>query len=117
MFVGYDNEHNGNYYRMYKPFTSRVVITRDVIWLGRMFYTRLPHKLDHKSMPVVLVPISNNARNIEDKSTQTLEVITRIVPASDKKGGVTIDSSGTAKAKWATDRTRSGRTIRHKSGM
>jgi hypothetical protein len=55
MFVGYDNEHSGNCYRMYSPVTSRVVITQDVIWLGRTFYTRLPHKLDHKSMPVVLV--------------------------------------------------------------
>jgi hypothetical protein len=68
MFIGYDNEHNWNCYRMYNPDTSRVVITQDVIWLWRMFYTRLPHKLDHKSMPVVLVPISMNAHNIEDKS-------------------------------------------------
>ncbi len=91
MLVGYDNEHNGNCYRMYNPVTSRVVITQDVIWFGRVFYTRLPHKLDHKSMPVVLVPISMNTHNIEDKSMQTLEVITRIVPASDKRGGSTID--------------------------
>jgi hypothetical protein len=48
MFVGYDDEHYGNCYRMYNPATCRVVITQDVIWLGRMFYTRLPHKLDHK---------------------------------------------------------------------
>jgi hypothetical protein len=27
MFVGYDNEHNGNCYRLYNPVTSRVVIT------------------------------------------------------------------------------------------
>jgi hypothetical protein len=66
MFVGYDIEHSGNCYRMYNPVTSRVVITRDVIWLGRMFYTRLPHKLDHNSMPVVLIPISMNACKIED---------------------------------------------------
>jgi hypothetical protein len=37
IFVGNDNEHNGNWYRMYNPVTSRVVITQDVIWLGRMF--------------------------------------------------------------------------------
>jgi hypothetical protein len=56
MFARYANEHNGNCYRMYNMVTSRVVITRYVIWLGRMFYTRLPHKLDHKSMPVVFGP-------------------------------------------------------------
>ncbi len=87
MFIGYDNEHNGNFYRMYNLVTSRVVITQDVIWLGRVFYTKLPHKLDQKSMPAVLVPISLNAHNIEDESTQALEVITRIVPASNEGGG------------------------------
>jgi hypothetical protein len=119
IFVGYDNEHNGNCYRIYNPVTSRVVITRAVIWLGRMFYTRLAHKLDHKSMPVVLVSISMNACNIKDKSAQTLEVITRIVPASasDERGGATIDLSEKANAKWATYRTRSSRVIKHKSGM
>jgi hypothetical protein len=86
MLAGYDNEHSGNCYRMYNPVTSRVVITQDVIWVGMMFYTRLPHKLDHKSMPVGLVPISKNPRKIEDESMQTLEVITRIVPVSDKRG-------------------------------
>ncbi len=48
---------------------------------------------------------------------QTIEVITRIVPAFDKKGGATIDLSEKANAKWATYRTRSGRPISHKSGM
>jgi hypothetical protein len=38
MFVGYDNYHIGNCYHMYNPVTSRAVITRDAIWLGRMFY-------------------------------------------------------------------------------
>ena len=108
MFVGYVNEHRGNCYRMHNPVTSRVVITRDVIWLGRMFYTRLPHKLDHKSMPAVLVPISMNACKIEDESMQMLEVITRIVPASDEMGGATIVLSEKLNAKWATYRTRFG---------
>jgi hypothetical protein len=46
-----------------------------------------------------------------------LEVITRIMPASDKGGVATIDSSEKANAKWATYRSRSGCAIRHKSGM
>jgi hypothetical protein len=116
IFIGYDNEHSGNCYRMYNPVTSRVVITQDVIWLGSMFYIRLPHKLEHKSMPVGLVPISMNAHEIKDESTQMLEVIT-IVPASDERGGATIDLSEKANAKWATYRTRSGCMTGHKSGM
>jgi hypothetical protein len=117
MFVRYDNEHSGNCCRMYNLVTSRVVITRDVIWPGRMFYKRLPHESDHKSMPVVLILISMNACKIKDEIMQMLEVITRIVPASDKRGGATIDLSEKANAKWATYRTRSDRTIGHKSGM
>jgi hypothetical protein len=117
MFVVDDNKQNGNCYRIYNLVTSKVVITQDVIWLGWIFYTRLPHKLDHKSMPVVLVPISMNTRNIKDKSTQTLEVITRIVPTSEEREVATIDLSEKANAKWATYRTRSGHAIRHKSGM
>jgi hypothetical protein len=117
MFVGYDNEHSGNCYRMYNPVTSRVAITQDVIWLGRMFYTRSPYKLDHKSMPVVLVPISMNTCKIKDECMQTLDVIMRIVPTSDKRGGATTDLSEKANTKWATYRTRSGCAIEHKSGM
>jgi hypothetical protein len=40
---------------MYSLVTSKVVVDSDVILLVRMFYTRLLYKLDHKSMPVVLV--------------------------------------------------------------
>jgi hypothetical protein len=100
---------------MYNLVTSRVVISQDVIRLGRMIYTRLPHKLDHKSMPVVLVPISMNTCKIKDE--QTLEVITRIVPASDEREDSTIDLSEKANAEWATYRTRSSCVIGHKSGM
>jgi hypothetical protein len=114
MFVGYNNEHSGNCYRMYNPVTSRVVITQDVIWLGRIFCTRLAHKLDHKLLPVVLVPISMNAHEVQDKTEQRLEVITRIVPVSDERGGATMalsDKANAANAKWATYRKRSGHAV------
>ena len=38
MFVGYAKDHAGDCYRMYNPDTSRVHTTRDVKWLGRMYY-------------------------------------------------------------------------------
>ena len=38
VFVGYADEHAGNCYRMYNPVTSQVNVTRDVIWLGRMYF-------------------------------------------------------------------------------
>jgi hypothetical protein len=45
LFVGHNNNHSGNCYRIYNPVTSRrMVITCNAIWLWRMFYTTLPHK-------------------------------------------------------------------------
>jgi hypothetical protein len=36
--VGYDLDHTGDCYRMYDPITERIHITRDIIWLNKMFY-------------------------------------------------------------------------------
>jgi hypothetical protein len=64
MFVGYNNCHTGNRYRMYNPVTNRVVITCDSIWPGRMYYTRqVSHSLD-KKLPVVSVPINMNEHKV-----------------------------------------------------
>ena len=38
MFVGYAMNHDGDVYRMWNPETVRVMISRDVIWLKRMFF-------------------------------------------------------------------------------
>ncbi len=47
MFVGYNNYHSGYCYRTYNPVMSRVVITRNAVWLGRMYYSRqASHNLD-----------------------------------------------------------------------
>jgi hypothetical protein len=46
MFMGYNQNHGQNSHRMYNPKTSRVVITRDIIWLGRMFFSPKRHKHD-----------------------------------------------------------------------
>jgi Fe-S cluster assembly scaffold protein SufB len=52
-----------------------------------------------------------NAHEVQDKTEQRLEVITRIVPVSDERGGATMalsDKANAANAKWATYRKRSG---------
>ncbi len=75
MFVGYNNYHSGNCYHMYNPVTSRVVITRDAIWLGRMFHARqASHNLD--KMPIVSVPINMNVIEVE-KDTKTIKMTMR----------------------------------------
>lgn len=40
IMVGYALDHPGDCYRMYDPVTKRVHVTRDVIWLKRMYYQR-----------------------------------------------------------------------------
>jgi hypothetical protein len=40
MFVGYPNNRESDSVRMWNRSTNRVVVTRDVIWLKRMFFTR-----------------------------------------------------------------------------
>ena len=37
IFVGYARNHSGNTYRMYNPKTKKVWITRDIIWLNKMY--------------------------------------------------------------------------------
>ena len=40
MLVGYNVNSGGDVYRMWNPTTSRVICTRDIIWLKKMFYTK-----------------------------------------------------------------------------
>ena len=40
MFVGYAINHDSAVYRMWNEETNRVIVSRDVIWLRRMFYVQ-----------------------------------------------------------------------------
>eukprot|EP00797_Seminavis_robusta_P025408 Sro4424_g353970.1 Retrotransposon protein (325) ;mRNA; r:373-1349 len=40
MFVGYPNAHAGDCYKMWDPSTRRVHVSRDVVWLHRMYYKK-----------------------------------------------------------------------------
>jgi hypothetical protein len=40
MFMGYADDHNGDVYRMWNPETERVQITRDVILMKQMMFTK-----------------------------------------------------------------------------
>jgi len=46
MFIGYAVNHPGDCYRMYDPKTRRVHITRDIIWLKRMYYEKPTRTLE-----------------------------------------------------------------------
>jgi hypothetical protein len=40
MCVGYADDHDGDVYQMWNPKTERVHITRDVIWMKQMMFTK-----------------------------------------------------------------------------
>jgi hypothetical protein len=115
MFVGYDDYHSENCYRMYNPVTSRVVITCDAIWLGTIYYPRqASHNLD-KQKPIVSVPINMNELEVEN-DTETIEVVKRTTaPASEEREGTT-NSSLEKLADWVTAKTQFGREVGRKSG-
>ena len=72
MFVGYSENHAEMVFRMYHPETSRIVQTRDVIWMGRMYHTRQNAELTQQ-LPIVTVPISIHDKS-DDSEIQQLEV-------------------------------------------
>ena len=46
MFVGYATGHADGVYRMWNPTTGGVHVSRDVVWLKRMYYQRVPTALE-----------------------------------------------------------------------
>jgi len=73
VFVGYAVGHAGNCYRMYNPVTSRVSVTRDVIWLGRMYFTT-ENCEKTKLLLVIAVPITNDVTNEDLSVTEIIKI-------------------------------------------
>jgi hypothetical protein len=114
MFVGYNNYHSGNCYRMYSPVTSRVVITCDAIWLGRMYYMRqVSHNLD-KKMPVISVPINMNERKVKDNSESLKVEMRTAAPALKERREDTMNVSSEKSSNWVTTKTRFGHKVGRK---
>jgi hypothetical protein len=107
MFVGYADEHAGNCYRMYNPVTSRVNVTRDVIWFGRMYFTT-ENCEKTKGLPVIAVPIMNDVTN-EDLAVT--EIIKIVLPNSLGREGMeaVAKTDSPSKEGWVTVPTKKGR--------
>jgi hypothetical protein len=108
MFVGYADGHAGNCYRMYNPVTSRVCESRDIIWMGRMYFTTENCK---KTMfqPIIAVPITND---VSEENMKVTEVMKFILPSYDSGEGVTVDAmthESANKEGWVTVTTKRGR--------
>ena len=68
MFVGYALNHDGDCYRMWDPRTEGVHVTRDVIWLKRMFYEKPKINAD-----VVVEPLLMDFEEMEEALLPTEE--------------------------------------------
>jgi hypothetical protein len=73
MFVGYLSAHTGSCYRMYNPVTLQVSETRDIFWLGRMYFTSENCKKT-KMLPAIAVPITNDVSNKDMSVTEVIKI-------------------------------------------
>jgi hypothetical protein len=102
--VGYDLDHEGDCYRMYNPVTERVHLTRDIIWLKKMFYER-PTELG--SDEVIESETDLDDGTPKDEPTDTTirgNSANQIIPVPAPVPPVNPNP-------WKTVKTRSGRAV------
>jgi hypothetical protein len=61
VFVGYTDDHAADCYRMWDPKTYSIHVTRDVVWLRRMFFSKVIVGTDDLLLGL------NNLRRFSDK--------------------------------------------------
>jgi hypothetical protein len=119
MFIGYNQENPDNCFRMFNPESGRVTLTRDIIWLGWMYYPRRNAKVTQQ-LPIVTVPISQYATDVEEKNAAGIDIITEGPLISEEREGTISDKSSSEKGEdsdWFVYRTHYGRPTGLKSGM
>ena len=73
MFIGYNQENCENCFRMFDPKSSRVTLTRDIIWLGWMYFPRRNAKKT-QLLPAVAVPISQYWTDVEEENAAGIKI-------------------------------------------
>ena len=106
MFVGYPDNHSGDAYEMLNWNTKRVLVTRDIIWLNRMYFT------DQEQDNTDVVDDGYEAgehqkRRKSDKTADTNKY--QEAPDRDQESEEERDDEGDAET---TTMTRSGRIVR-----
>jgi hypothetical protein len=110
MFVGCAEEHAGNCYRMYNSVTLQICESRDIIWIGRMYFTTENCK---KTMflPVIAVPITNGMSNEGMKVTEVMKVTLPNYDSGEGKTTNAVTPKPSSKEGWMTVTTRKGRQV------
>lgn len=110
MFVGYALDHAGDCYRMWDPKTGRIHVTRDIIWLKRMFFK--PEVTPMLDSGVVIEFDREHDTNVEAGEGTTTDVVE---PSTDTTENVeeNVDENTlpTSENNSTMAVTRSGRTI------
>jgi hypothetical protein len=112
MFIGYADDHDGDVYRMWNPKTERVRITRDVIWMKQMMFTKRVEE------PVIEVNNDNaeDGRDDEENPADPGEVedSRNDEESEDDSSEEELDDGNEA---WNDVTTRSGRSVRAPSRL
>jgi hypothetical protein len=119
MFIGYNQENPENCFRMYNPESSKVTLTRDIIWLGWMYYPRRNAKVT-QLLPIVAVPISQYLTDVEEENAAGIKIIIEGPLISKEREGTISDKSSSEKGEdsgWIVHRTCYTRLTGLKSGM
>jgi len=107
VFVGYADEHAGNCYRMYNPMTSRVSVTRDIIWSGRMYFMN-ENCEKTKLLPDIAVPITNDVANEDLSVTEIIKI--RLPNSLGREGTEAVAKTDSlSKEGWMTVTMKKGR--------
>ena len=69
IFVGYALQHSPDTYRMWNPKTNSVLVSRDIIWLRRMYYPKLLHGVDK---PIQVIMEDDVGDDSEEMSTKII---------------------------------------------
>jgi len=95
LFVGYSSGHAGNCYRMYNPVTSRVCKSRNIIWMGWMYFTS-PNCEKTQLLPVIVVPITND---VSSNDLAMIEVMKVMLPNSAGWEGTIVNTKSNSPTK------------------
>jgi hypothetical protein len=84
--VGYALQHAGDTYRMWDPYTKLVHVTRDIIWLNKMFYERTKTK----TMEAPRITAVENEYEITIETTNTENMKNNTTTQTDD-GTITVE--------------------------
>jgi hypothetical protein len=133
MFVGYTSDHPGDCYRMFDPKTNGIRVTRDVIWLKRMFFNKPSNNRELITDEVMfevtrdgsVIALDEQEENEQDQEQEQNEPNDNDNPTEiledeseeDGEGGTDSNDSEMETTPPATTKTSSGRQINQPKWM